>query len=243
MDFLTALYIAIFFFIMGAAIVGLIWYLRRVAQHIRKGSRESMPADPDLSEIARLMRHLQTQELVVEMDGRAFSTYDELSPAQQRRLSFTSNVLSKWIGVTTSGSQKEIDDSLSALDTAPEMGLPGDTKLFESQESNTPPFFGDPLNEVRPVSTSLPDMVDNFLNPTPPSTPTYKSIAEQINELLQARLIGTAFNSRGITLRDAPDRGVLVTLDGKQYNSVMDVPDEEVRNIIRDAVVEWESTK
>jgi hypothetical protein len=32
----------------------------------------------------------------------------------------------------------------------------------------------------------------------------------------------------------------MVTLDGEKYQGVKDVPDEEVRNLIRSAVVEWE---
>jgi hypothetical protein len=70
--------------------------------------------------------------------------------------------------------------------------------------------------------------------------PEFKSIAKQINDILQARLAGTQFEARGITVNDAPDRGVMVTLDGEKYQGVKDVPDEEVRNLIRSAVVEWE---
>ena len=115
--------------------------------------------------------------------------------------------------------------------------------MEEPGESYTPPFLVEPEEPVKPVSTELPDMVGGILNPAPQPTTAFKSIATQINDVLQAHLIGTALESRGITLQDSPDRGVLVTLDGKQYNSVMDVPDDEVRSIIRDAVVEWETKK
>jgi hypothetical protein len=101
----------------------------------------------------------------------------------------------------------------------------------------------EPAEEVKPVSTDLPDMMGGFLNPlSQPTGMGFSSIAMQINEILQDQLAGTDLETRGITLNDGPDRGVMVTLDGKQYNGVMDVPDEKVRSAIR-AVVEWETRK
>jgi hypothetical protein len=57
---------------------------------------------------------------------------------------------------------------------------------------------------------------------------------------LQARIAGTPFDARGITVNDAPDHGVVVTVDNVKYQGVKDVPDESVRNLIRSAVMEWE---
>jgi len=44
-------------------------------------------------------------------------------------------------------------------------------------------------------------------------------------------------------VNDAPDHGVMVTLDGNKYPGLKDVPDEEVRKAIRAAVLEWETRK
>ena len=62
----------------------------------------------------------------------------------------------------------------------------------------------------------------------------------QIDDILQARIAGTPFENRRITVTDGPDHGVVVTLDGQKYPGVKDVPDEEVRNLIRSSVMEWE---
>jgi hypothetical protein len=99
------------------------------------------------------------------------------------------------------------------------------------------------MAEVKPVSTELPDIVGALLTPTTKPEPEFKSIAGQINDILQAQLAGTTLEPRGISLSDAPDQGVMVTLDGKQYLGVMDVPDEDVRSAIRAAVLEWETKK
>jgi hypothetical protein len=118
--------------------------------------------------------------------------------------------------------------------------IPAETVPSDTVDHHIPPFSVEPNPEVKPVSTNLPDVVGSFLNPTPTPAPVYKSIAMQIDDILQARIAGTPFESRRISVSDGPDHGVLVTMDGQKYPGVKDVPDEEVRNLIRSAVLEWE---
>ena len=244
MDTLTIVLIAGFSFLTGAAVVGLIWYLKGVSGRMGGNSKNNAINDPELSEVARLLRHLQTQELVVGMDGKAFTTASELTPAQQRRILFTSKVLVKWLEQVP-GAPEAADEPLTESIPSPqESSEPVETTPAETQYGYIPPFMDEPAEEVKPVSTDLPDMMGGFLNPpTQTAGPGFSSIAMQINEILQDQLAGTDLETRGITLNDGPDRGVMVTLDGKQYNGVMDVPEEKVRNAIRAAVVEWETRK
>ncbi len=95
MDSFTILLISGFFFIMGAAVIGLMWYFQRLTKP--KNSKNHNSSDPNIAELARLMRNLQTQEMVVKMDGKTFKAAHELSPTQFRRLSLASNVLLKWL--------------------------------------------------------------------------------------------------------------------------------------------------
>jgi hypothetical protein len=279
MDSSTLLYLAGFFFILGAGIVGVIWIivtLTRGNQHKGKGNSSQ---EPNLSVLARLMRDLQTQNLVVEMDGKTFTAVDELSPAQQRRLGITSSVLAKWLtqptltppqpspDLPTPATPDDAESAIPAVTPAPvaqsvpavaaspatdadPLGLnqlpdfgdwvPTESVQADSTDHHVPPFALESTPEVKPVSTQLPDVVGGILNPTPTSAPVFKSIAMQINDILQERITGTGFEKRGITVSDGPDHGVLVTMDGQKYPGVKDVPDEEVRNLIRTSVLEWE---
>jgi hypothetical protein len=243
MDFLTILLVAIVFFLIGAAIVGFIWYLVGISRRMHKGAKPDVPSQPNLDEIARLMRHTETQELVVEMDGDYFNTADELSIAQQHRLGFTSNVLTKWLMLPSPTSVPAAEPILPAFEPVPVESPSIEPPVEELHPDFIPPFAGEPLEGIKPVSTALSDVVGGILNPPLSPAPTFKSIANQINDVLQAHLVGTPLESRGITVQDGPDRGVKFTLDGSEYASVMDVPDEEVRDIIRDAVVEWDTKK
>jgi hypothetical protein len=259
MDSSTLLYLAGFFFVLGAAIVGIIWVLIAIVRQIVSKGKTAGTVDPNLAEVACLMRDVQTQDLVVQMDGKTFKTANELSSAQQHRLGFTFNVLAKWLGQTTPAdapasvvqpaSPSPVDTPASGEQPAspspviPPEGsdwIPEETAPVEPQATYVPPFAPEPTPEVKPVSTQLPDVVGGILNPTPTPAPAFKSIAMQINDILQARKSGTPFETRGITVSDAPDHGVVVTLDGEKYPGVKDVPDESVRSLIRSAVMEWE---
>jgi hypothetical protein len=252
MDSSTLLYLAAFFFILGAAFVAVFWALGVIIRRFSRKNKAPSAADSTLTEIARLMRDNKTQDMVVQIDGKNHKSFEELSPPQQRRLIFSSSVLSKWLGhpapadSTAPEDQPPSSSAEQLASTVPEPPvtesdwIPAETVLVEPQTHTVPPFMTDPVPEVKPVSTQLPDVVGAILKPTPIPAPVFKSIAMQINDILQARISGTPFEARGITVNDGPDHGVLVTVDGEKYQGVKDVPDESVRNLIRSAVMEWE---
>ncbi len=280
MDSSTLLYLAGFFFILGAGIVGLIWIIIALVRGIMGKGKSSSSQDPNLSVLARLLRDMQTQNLVVEMDGETFNAVDELSPAQQKRLGITASVLSKWLSLPTpTGAQPSSDlpspaatpegaeavvpavtpdpviQPIPAIEPVPAMEvdtlgqnqqpdlndwIPAEAVRTETTDHHIPPFAVEPTPKVKPVSTNLPDVLGGILTPTPAATPVFKSIAMQIDDILQARISGTPFERRGLSVSDGPDHGVLVTLDGQKYPGVKDVPDDDVRNLIRSSVLEWE---
>ena len=242
---LINLIVAVLFFIIGAAVVGLIWYFQAVMGKGRKGLKKSSPLGEDQTEIAHLIRDNKTQDLVVEMEGNTYKSVHELNPGQQRRLSFTSTVLEKWLTAPApqpapTGEAQEGSQEASAAVAVP---IAEGTESPGAQAGFIAPFAEEPETAVTPVSTNLTDVVGGILNPAPQPPPQFKSIAMQINDILQAQLAGTALESRGITVNDAPDHGVMVTLDGNKYPGLKDVPDEDVRKAIRAAVLEWETRK
>jgi hypothetical protein len=249
MDSVTFYYIAGFFFILGAALMAIFWLLISL---FRRGSRKNKAAgsaDPNLTELTRLFRDNKTQDLVVEMDGKPYKLFTDLSAAQQRRLGFISNVLTRWLG--SAASEPAPDAGLASADqtaaVSPEAPrqesdwVPAEAVSMEPLPPPVPAFMPEGDSGVKPVSTQFPDVVGGILNPTPPPpAPAFKSIASQINDILQEKIAGTPFEGRGITVNDAPDHGVVVTLDGANYPGVKDVPDDAVRSLIRAAVLDWE---
>ena len=222
--------------------VGIIWYMQGVARGTNSKGKNITQPDPNLAEVARLMRDKQTQDLVIGMNGKTFRAASELTPAQSRRLNFASSVLAKWLVTTSPALQPSEEPAVTPPEEAlqEDEWLPAESVQEQAQYNHIPPFMAEPVDEVKPVSTKLQDVVGGILKPASAPAPEFKSIANQINDILQEMIADTPFDARGITVNDSPDHGVMVTLDGEKYPGVKDVPDEEVRNLIRSAVVEWE---
>jgi hypothetical protein len=70
--------------------------------------------------------------------------------------------------------------------------------------------------------------------------PAEKSIAVQIDEILQENLENSPLASRAIRLLELPNKGMVVMVGLDQYAGVDAVPDEEIKTVIRTAVAEWE---
>jgi hypothetical protein len=67
------------------------------------------------------------------------------------------------------------------------------------------------------------------------------SIVEQIDSILQTRLLGTALGNRGIYLAQSLEGGVIVYVGTASYKGVDEVPEAEVKAAIRGAIQEWEN--
>ena len=73
-----------------------------------------------------------------------------------------------------------------------------------------------------------------------PAPPPPKSIAEQIDEILQEKIAGTSYRQRGLHVGAGPQGHALFQCDGLSYEAVDDLPDAEARSLIRAAIAEWE---
>jgi len=66
------------------------------------------------------------------------------------------------------------------------------------------------------------------------------SIVNQIDTVLQARLVDTSLAKRGIRLQESPLGGVEVFVGLEKFSTVDDVSDETIKAAIRAAIAEWE---
>lgn len=105
---------------------------------------------------------------------------------------------------------------------------------------------GDPLQGAAEPRPQLPSM-----NPfkqmqvlreraKQPPLPPPKPIAEQIDEILQAKVTGTAQAQRGLHVRAGAQGHAVFELDGRGYEAVDDLPDADARALVRAAIAEWE---
>ena len=120
------------------------------------------------------------------------------------------------------------------------------------------PAVSQPTTEVTPLQ---PEALVQTLTP-PPTKPSMnpidlfakaiqadskqvskapKSIVAQIDEILQEKLEGSPLEKRGIRLMELPGKGMVVLVGLDQYEGVDEVPDEEIRTIIRSSAKDWEN--
>jgi hypothetical protein len=66
-----------------------------------------------------------------------------------------------------------------------------------------------------------------------------KSIAVQVDEILQEMLVNSPQAKRGIRITESPDAGLAVYVGLEKFDGVDAIPYNDVKEIIRTAVAEW----
>jgi hypothetical protein len=102
--------------------------------------------------------------------------------------------------------------------------------------SSTPPT-PDPVRTA--VSYAAPVVLPSK---KPEAEKNFKSlsIVQQIDTVLQERLISSPLAGRGIRLQEAVHGGVEVYVGLQKFDDMDAVPDEEIKTAIRAAITEWE---
>jgi hypothetical protein len=236
MDLPFILVIGIGGLLIGILLAGLVYSLREEAKSAdlpafsQAGSHETPLAPgglPERVELARLLSQAPPPHFLVEMDGRIYREPQDLDEDQLRRLIIAWQELSDWINPGHLKEQAGADHSQQ--DQIPQ----GSSTLPEELQTNlTRPLAMDPV-------TALLDLAKPEHHEAGP--PHLKSLAEQVDEILQEQLAGSDDDQPLIRLLDSPTGGLLVQVGTDQYEGITTVPDEGIQNIIRNAVKEWEN--
>lgn len=100
-----------------------------------------------------------------------------------------------------------------------------------------------PLTAVasqEPLFVSAQPLVPLTKKPEPEKSFASLSIVQQIDTILQARLLNTPLDKQGIRLQESPQGGVEVYVGLQKFLAVDDVPDTFVKSEIRGAIADWE---
>jgi hypothetical protein len=193
-------------------------------------------------EVLRVLRDNLTGRLVIEMGGRRYGQPADVDDAAvYQGLLTTLRDLNSFAGLESApageAAQRPATPALSEPRTAPPAARPA-TPLPPRTATSAAPTPAKPL----PPPSMNPFKQMQVLRELAkiPVAPTL-TIAEQIDEVLQARLLGTPLVHRNIRMRPGPRGDAIFELEGQSYNSVDEVPDAEVRDLIRSAIAAWES--
>jgi hypothetical protein len=115
--------------------------------------------------------------------------------------------------------------SRSTSTTARVIGTaPGDLPKFTLNET---PISAKPLRRVpKPTNDPIPEI----------------NVGGSIEAYLQHRLaITPEFAGRSIHIRSSPKGGVIIEVDGRQYEAVGDVEDTDAKLFLAETIEEWQS--
>ncbi len=186
---------------------------------------------PTLQEELRIWRRIADRELVIEVHGKKADAPTALNREQLDQLGAVLQELSAWLGQGVSPAN--VEAATRTMRGAPGMVPPPSREALHAMEQVVPEVKRPSLNPVQLISNALRADVPK------PGTGELRSLAMQVDEVLQEKLRGTPLELRGIKLVDGPNHDLLVQVGIQKFSGVDEVPDEEVRAVIREAVADW----
>jgi hypothetical protein len=180
-------------------------------------SEKSTAPPSNMIEVARILKDQSSQQPVLEMEGDLYRQASDIPAAQHKKLNAAICELCDWLG------------------QPPPTLPPSEVPAFLTSE----PFI--PTKAAKPSRRGPLDILKDSLEAdvrsalkNPP-----KSLAAQVDEILQEKLAGTDLASRGIRIMDTPSADLVVMVGLNKFDGIEAVPDLEVQAIIREAVSEW----
>jgi hypothetical protein len=172
--------------------------------------------------------------LRLQIDGQQMNT-SSLDAEQRKRLVAILTQMRPWLETP-----KPVQPSAQARPvSSPQRGSSSQgAPPVRAVPASTPSLSSKPTGTPSPASKQAAPQSEN--GSEEPAAPP-ESIVAQIDLVLQTRLTGTPLADKGIRLKESPEGGVLVWVGVNKYESIDDVPDDQVKATIRAAIAEWEN--
>jgi hypothetical protein len=158
--------------------------------------------------------------LIVDLDGSTFTRSDQMRSDQLARLETCHGQLKRFLGIQ---------------ETPPQAATPA---------TATQPPTWKPLAEAsqpEPVSIVPPAAVDKKGSKRPLPEPIKPlNIIGEIDEILQEMITSTPLEEQKLKLAETPAHTISVWIGKQQYQSIDEVPDDNIKQVLHAAVKKWE---
>ena len=187
---------------------------------------------PAVQEILRVVRDPATGQVIIHIAGKPYTNFRDIQNAANEQAFMMAYRLLQAFSENAVAAPRPAEDAKAALPQAePAQPSPVAYRAAELPPPELPSM--QPLRQFRKMRGKQP----------PATTYVIKSITEQIEDHLQDKIARTPLARRGVHVRSELQGTAVFLLDGKAYPSVDEVPDPEVRQVIREAISEWEKKK
>lgn len=226
---------------LGLIVAGFMWKPSPKADRL-KPAKAGLEADAPAAaatgprEVLRVLRDAVTEELFVEVAGQRYSHLADIHQSSVREgLRSTLRDLEAFAG---GASTVPPVVAMPVPQPEPVPLTPSLTNVGAAKQATpatapgTGPLLAPSMNPFKQMLV-LRDLAKVQLPPV-------KTIAEQIDEIVQEKLGNSPLAARGVKVHTGPKGNALFRADGQDYEAVDEVPDNEIRGLIRAAVAEWE---
>ena len=141
------------------------------------------------------------------------------------------------IGVLSPDKKKRLIDLVTFLRPWLEGGQPSQAVSQPAGSVQSPPTA---VSSQEPIFVPAQPLVPLTKKPEPEKHFASLSIVQQIDTILQERLLNTPLEKQGIRLQESPQGGVEVYVGLQKFLAVEDVPDTFIKSEIRGAIADWE---
>ena len=172
----------------------------------------------------------QTLKWHLELDKVRLENPSEMSSDQRQRMLNLVAQIRPWID----GKEVQTSAPLPTPQPIPELPPLKMPRPAIAAQTPIPNVSGPRIDPLR----GLRSLLNNDVKV--PNKPQGVSIVMMIDEVLQARLLGTSLLSKGIRLEEGSMGEVIVFVGRERYDGVDAVPDPEIRAIIKTSISDWE---
>lgn len=196
--------------------------------------------EPELPELARFYV-ASSGRLIVEVNGARFTNVKEITdPTIARSLKTLIDEMNRFFGVNLVSSDPATPPV--TIPTTPDAALP---PLAPTPSMMNRPVKVVSMEEAKSMPLEKPSMdifkqYRNLREREKQPEIKIRSVLEEIDEILQAKIIGTDFVRRGLKVETHTDGTAIFMLDGQAHQNVDELPDAQARSLVQQTVQEWE---
>jgi hypothetical protein len=235
----------------------------RMTRAYRGEEAELRPTRGAAGQVLALVREESWAPLEVEIGGKRYSSLAEIDD-QQIKLQVMQSAaeLIRFTGVlgdeapalapleTTHSWREDLrESSQSELDRiqaapAPEGLSPRQGSAPEQVEEQFLSMLAEMgQSPTEPAKPSLASSLQYAMRPKLPDSDRTPSFVHEIEDIVQRRIqLIPALQGRGLHVRPGPGGSVCFVFEGQEYESLDDLPNLTARQLIEDAIQEWDQT-